>query len=650
VNKKLTIGVIVAVSLVFIIVYFLSSTVVPYKNEENATDYSKSEHWLSLPASVDKEVDVFYLYPTAWTSTDLNPQICDIDNPSMLVLAPQAFERQATAFETVGNIYAPYYRQLNIEAVSMPHAEEVAMLGGIPTSDAISAFDYYIKHYNKGRPFILVGHSQGANVLSNLLAEYVEENKMVYERMIAAYVIGYPVTPAYLNNNTHLKFAEGPDDTGVIISYNTQAPDVLPGTNPILMGMVGLVINPITWTRDETVATTAQGIGSIMPDPATLQFVPVPQYADAKVDQINGVLICSTADEEALHPITVGLGKGIYHTFDIPFYYYNLRANAENRTKNFLRKNKENATDYSKSEHWLSLPVSVDKEVDIFYLYPTAWQKVNENEPNICDIDNPSMLVGAPQAFARQATAFETVGNIYAPYYRQWGIQEQTPSEEQAAIIVGGIPTLDGISAFDYYIRHYNKGRPFILVGHSQGAIVMGNLLAEYMKENQKVYERMVAAYVIGHAITPAYLDNNTHLKFAKGPDDTGVIISYNTQAPDVLPGTNPALLGMVGIVINPITWTRDETLATTTQGLGSIMPNSTLQFVPVPQYADAKIDQTNGVLICSTADEEVLYSISSGFGKGIYHTYDIPFYYYNLRANAANRTKNFLSKQSTNN
>jgi hypothetical protein len=170
------------------------------------------------------------------------------------------------------------------------------------------------------------------------------------------------------------------------------------------------------------------------------------------------------------------------------------------------------------------------------------------------------------------------------------------------------------------------------------------------MKENPDVYSRMIAAYVIGYSVTDEYLAKNPHLKFAEGPDDTGVIISYNTEAPDVLPGTNPILMGMVGLVINPITWTRDETVATTAQGLGSIMPNSTLQFVPVPQYADAKINQTNGVLICSTADEEALYPITAGLGKGIYHTFDIPFYYYNLRANAANRTKNFLSKQSTNN
>ena len=37
-------------------------------------------------------------------------------------------------------------------------------------------------------------------------------------------------------------------------------------------------------------------------------------------------------------------------------------------------------TDYSKAEHWLVLPVSIEKEVDVFYLYPTAWQKINKEE------------------------------------------------------------------------------------------------------------------------------------------------------------------------------------------------------------------------------------------------------------------------------
>lgn len=309
-----------------------------------------------------------------------------------------------------------------------------------------------------------------------------------------------------------------------------------------------------------------------------------------------------------------------------------------------LQKSEIIATDYSKAEHWLSVPASTDKEVDIFYLYPTAWQKVNENEPNVCAIDNPSMLKGAKIAYDYQATAFEPVGNVYAPYYRQDDAAYclSLPVAEQDKL-VGGIPKTDVFAAFDYYINNYNQGRPFILAGHSQGSNVMIYLLAEYMKVNPEVYERMVAAYAIGWSVTDEYLAKNPHLKFAQGPDDTGVIISYNTEAPNVKE-INPIVLPGAQ-VINPISWTREETLATAEEGLGSILPNKDLKFSPVGKYADARIDKDRGVLICSTADAEKLVTGSKVFGKGIYHSYDYAFYYYNIRENAANRIKNYLRK-----
>lgn len=296
-----------------------------------ATDYSQASHWLKVPASTDQQlpVDIFYLYPTSWQSTDaVNPQVCDIDNASMLLNAPAALARQASAFATVGNIYAPYYRQDNMSAIDR---EEV--IAGIPTLDAVAAFDYYIKHYNNGRPYILAGHSQGSNVLSNLLAGYMKENPDVYIRMVAAYVVGYSVTPGYLKNNPHLKFATGPDDTGVIISYNTEAPDVAIGTNPVLSTTgIGLVINPISWSREEDLipANDSRNLGTSIP--------PVLPYADARIDKVKGVLVCSIANENVMQSLSSALPKGVYHSFDYLFYYYNLRANAANRVVKFLMK------------------------------------------------------------------------------------------------------------------------------------------------------------------------------------------------------------------------------------------------------------------------------------------------------------------------
>ena len=298
------------------------------------------------------------------------------------------------------------------------------------------------------------------------------------------------------------------------------------------------------------------------------------------------------------------------------------------------------ATDYTIASHWLSLPATV-KEVDVFYLYSTAWNKVNPTDPNICEIDNSSMLIGSNAAFAHQATVFETIANIYAPYYRQEdaAFALSLPVNQRDALVAGA-PTLDAVAAFDYYIKHYNKGRPFILAGHSQGSDVLRNLLSGYMKDNPAVYSKMIAAYALGTSIRPAYLAANPHLHFASGPDDTGVIIAYNTQAPDVAAGVNFLILPGA-LVINTITWTTGETLATTAQGIGSYMPDSAGVYLPATQYADARIDLAKCALICSTANKKL------GYGPGIFHIYDYPFYYFNLRENAANRVKKFLNKRN---
>ncbi len=307
--------------------------------------------------------------------------------------------------------------------------------------------------------------------------------------------------------------------------------------------------------------------------------------------------------------------------------------------------NEVQATNYANSEYWLSLPSSAEKAVDVFYFYPTVFQKTDKNEPNICDINNPIMLKNSKLAFALQASAFEPVGNIYAPYYRQADAAYTLalPLEEQARVI-GGIPTADALAAFDYYIQHYNQGRPFILAGHSQGSNVLLYLLSDYMKTHPEVQKRMIAAYVIGYSITPEYLKRNPHLKFAKGAHDTGVIISYNTEAPKVA-GKNPVVLPGA-MAINPISWTRGEKTATAAQSLGSVDMEATGKLVTQPHYADARVSKERGVVICSTVDVDKLSPGNQVFPKGVYHHYDYLFYYYNLRENAATRTDHYLKEQ----
>jgi hypothetical protein len=293
--------------------------------------------------------------------------------------------------------------------------------------------------------------------------------------------------------------------------------------------------------------------------------------------------------------------------------------------------------DYANPAHWLSLPVYTETEVDVFYLYPAVWRRDLPDEPDICRIDNPSMTEVAAAAFQAQATAFEGVGDIYAPYYRQVDAVSffSLPQGEREKL-VGGIPKEDVIAAFDYYIRNFNHGRRFFLAGHSQGSNLLLRLLSEYMKENPEVYGRMIAAYVIGCAVTDGYMRENPHLRFAEGAADTGVIISYSTEAPEVRQRNPVAAPG--ANVINPISWTRGETPATAEESAGSYLPDKEGKFVQVEKYADARIDKSRGVIVCSTADVDSLAPGGGVFGRGVFFLHDYSLYYFDLRKNAALR------------
>jgi len=311
-------------------------------------------------------------------------------------------------------------------------------------------------------------------------------------------------------------------------------------------------------------------------------------------------------------------------------------------------------TDYSQPANWLQVQRAPRWKVDVFYVYPTAYTRTDASQPIFCPVDDPGMVQGAQAAYTRQAWAFRTFANIYAPYYRQIDATYQlplSPAEQEANI--EGPPSVDVFAAFKYYLKHYNHGRPFILAGHSQGSAVLRYLLSAYMKTHPRVYGRMIAAYVVGQSITPEYLAANSHLKLARGASDTGVIVSWNTEAPTIA-GPSPVLLPG-GIAINPITWTRKQSQASAKRNLGSIeldlstgrpLQNKQGRILRVMNLADARVDKRRGVVICSTvpADQPPYYN-EHGFPEGVLHSFDYPLYFFSIRANAKARAEHFLAR-----
>ncbi len=293
--------------------------------------------------------------------------------------------------------------------------------------------------------------------------------------------------------------------------------------------------------------------------------------------------------------------------------------------------------DYADAENWAIIAQSPDKPVDVFLLYPTTYQ----GEANVAEIGDAGMREGALAWYERAGKAFETAGNIFMPFYRQmnamWTLT--LPENERAEALSSGANKTDCIAAFEYYLEHYNGGRPFILAGHSQGASVLKEFLFDYFAVHTEIADRMVAAYVLGYSVTADDFERNPNMKFAEGANDTGVIISWNTVAPGadtenlqtLLPGS---------IAINPISWTRTEEPAAASDNLGSYIDGE-----KVMGLADASVDTELGAVVCNTDSSYAMpEELSAAFGTGSFHTQDIGFYYFNIRENAESRVRAYLS------
>ena len=206
-------------------------------------DYSDTAYWYSCGDTL-QAADVFYVYPTVST-------ISYVDNDSSWfadITVPEVRE-EANGNQRFNkmlygeyNFYAPYYRQMIFEAYSQP-SPVLDSLAQIAAKDVNDAFQYYMEHYNQGRPFFLMGHSQGSQMLIELLKHGMTEEQR--KLMVAAYCIGYHVSAEELAVYPEaLQPATDSTMQGLVV-FNSV-------TDTTAIGMVSrgdvVGVNPTTWT------------------------------------------------------------------------------------------------------------------------------------------------------------------------------------------------------------------------------------------------------------------------------------------------------------------------------------------------------------------------------------------------------------------
>jgi len=258
------------------------------------------------------ETDIFYVCSTE-TSDWINAQgdtmhFADMNRPEHL----EALYSEMRGVDSLicpesCNFYAPYYNQATIEGLLRdtiffrPRCAKA-------TKEVKRAFAYYMRYFNHGRRFVLVGYSQGAYAVVELLKGLTAEQA---ERMVAAYVIGYKVTKEDLSY-PFIRTAKGACDTGVTICYNSVAS--VEAAIPVLSGSTAVGINPVNWQTDATHATYLY------------DFAGACDTLTATLDTLTHLTLISGYN--GVCPQVPFCGReGNYHCLEIPLYYRFLKEN-----------------------------------------------------------------------------------------------------------------------------------------------------------------------------------------------------------------------------------------------------------------------------------------------------------------------------------
>ena len=312
-----------------------------YAGDFAQIDYGRSEYWAALPDKKDPSdsipiplrtlvvpdtaVDVFFLHPTTLVDARDNRDNADIDDAELNARTDNTtILFQASAFNEC-RLYAPRYRQAHLRTYFMTDTAQARAAFDLAYADIRAAFQFYLDHYNHGRPIIIASHSQGTTHAERLLKEFFEGQPLA-GKLVAAYIIGMPIPRDYFSV---LQPCADSTATGCLIGWRTfksgYEPDYLPDEKK---KGGSWVVNPLTWTLTEEPAPRSLNKGAILRAFNRL----VPEVTDARIH--DGVLWVHRPHFRG----SFLLRMKNYHIGDINLFYLNIRENVRTRVRSYLAK------------------------------------------------------------------------------------------------------------------------------------------------------------------------------------------------------------------------------------------------------------------------------------------------------------------------
>jgi Protein of unknown function (DUF3089) len=293
-------------------------------------DYSKAESWLCRPGRRDAcavdmtttvvaangklkretwaadpkaPIDCFYVYPTI--SNDPTPNSDMQPGPEEMNVIRQQFAR----FASVCRVYAPLYRQVTLMALraaltGKPLAADRAMV----YNDVADAWKYYLEHDNRGRGVVLIGHSQGSGVLTQLIRNEID-GKPAQARLISALLLGtslaVPKGKEVGGAFQHVPLCRSASQTGCVIAYASFRANLPPPANTRFGrvqgdGMAAACVNPaaLGGGSGELHAYLTNSAGGIIPTAEPKPWVTPPQPIATPFVSVPGLLTAECVSNE----------------------------------------------------------------------------------------------------------------------------------------------------------------------------------------------------------------------------------------------------------------------------------------------------------------------------------------------------------------
>ena len=312
-------------SLIIAFVFLVFSSCVSVSEIEAPVDYSDKANWAYWEEGEGKDADLFLICPTVDMGKKGNMNMA-LDDEATKKSFLGALNMERGIYEDHATMYAPYYRQMTFP-LYLESEEDAAPYIAIAYEDIEDAFMYYLGNENDGRPFILAGFSQGAQLVLMLLENLFDDPELS-DSLIAAYCIGWRITEEDLEEYPQLKMAEREDDTGVIVSFNSESVEA-DGSIIVPDGVRTIGINPLNWKTDSTFADKELNEGACFTDYSGSIVKEIPYLTGAYLDPGRGTLkavdILPEEYSNSLFP------DGVYHLYDYQFFFRNLEENVGKR-------------------------------------------------------------------------------------------------------------------------------------------------------------------------------------------------------------------------------------------------------------------------------------------------------------------------------